>query len=379
MKIVATIAEYNPLHTGHLLQMDEAKRTLQPDAYAVVMSGNFTERGDIAIAEKHRRAVWAIQSGADIVIELPFFYAVNCAEKFAEGAMKTLSAFNAPLTVAFGSESGDIEKLSALSQATHNESEEQKKIIKTALKEGRQLVKARAAALDFDGDFTPNNILGIEYIHYAEKYGFDVYTSRRQGGYLDTATDGEYASATAIRKSIFDGKIDEISKFLPDYVTESLDSCVSNETLFDMVSYALNSADNSALSSLHEVTEGLENRIQKFAKTSYSYDELTNSVKCKRYTMARIKRIMLYALTNLTITKIGELYNSPPYAHVLAVRRGREDLLNTLAQSNLITREKDIAFMPGEVRRAIEFEKLCDSVYFIAAKQKTPFNCVFVD
>lgn len=379
MKIVATIAEYNPLHTGHLLQMDDAKRRLQPDAYAIVMSGNFTERGDIAIAEKHRRAVWAIKSGADIVIELPFFYAVNCAEKFAEGAMKTLSAFKAPLTVAFGSESGDIDKLAALSRATHNESEEQKIIIKKALKEGRQLVKARAAALDFYGDFTPNNILGIEYIHYAEKYGFEVYTSRRQGGYLDMGTDGEYASATAIRKGIFDGRIDDISKFLPDYVINSLDNCVSDAALFDMVSYSLNSSDNIALSSLHEVTEGLENRIRKFAETSYSYDELINSVKCKRYTMARIKRIMLYALTNLTKSKINELYHTPPYARVLAVRRGREDLLNMLSKSNLVTREKDVALMPGEVRRAIEFEKLCDSVYFIAARQKSPFNCVFTD
>ena len=96
-KIVACVAEFNPLHSGHLRLFDAVKRDLSPDIFAVVLSGNFSERGDVMVKNKHIRAQWAIKAGADVVLELPFFYAVNCAEKFAAGAMKTLSAFGAPL------------------------------------------------------------------------------------------------------------------------------------------------------------------------------------------------------------------------------------------------------------------------------------------
>ena len=91
-KIVACVAEFNPLHSGHLRLFDAVKRDLSPDIFAVILSGNFSERGDVMVKNKHIRAQWAINAGADVALELPFFYAVNCAEKFAAGAMKTLSS-----------------------------------------------------------------------------------------------------------------------------------------------------------------------------------------------------------------------------------------------------------------------------------------------
>ena len=81
-KIVACVAEFNPLHSGHLRLFDAVKRDLMPDIFAVILSGNFSERGDVMVKNKHIRAQWAINAGADVVMELPFFYAVNCAEKF---------------------------------------------------------------------------------------------------------------------------------------------------------------------------------------------------------------------------------------------------------------------------------------------------------
>ena len=71
MNITAIIAEYNPFHNGHLKQLKVAKRETEADALVVVMSGSFTERGDLAIADKFTRANWAIQAGADLVLELP--------------------------------------------------------------------------------------------------------------------------------------------------------------------------------------------------------------------------------------------------------------------------------------------------------------------
>ncbi len=274
MKIVATVAEYNPLHTGHLYHIERAKRELNPDAFVVVMSGNFTQRGDIAIIEKHKRAACAIKAGADIVIELPFIYAVNCAEKFADGAMKTLSCINSPLTITFGSECGDVEKLKELSAKAHDESAEATAIIRQKLDEGERLVKARAAAIDGGDLFSPNNILGIEYVRAAAIYGYDCHTVKREGDYNGDETNGEYASANAIRNSIFNGKIDEVSRFLPDYVISELKNCISNDALSDMLLYKILAEDTSWLKNLNEVTEGLENRVFAAAKKSKNYQQL---------------------------------------------------------------------------------------------------------
>ena len=70
MKITAVIAEYNPLHNGHLKLIKKARKETKPDALVIVMSGSFTERGDICVTDKYTRAQWAIDCGADLVIEL---------------------------------------------------------------------------------------------------------------------------------------------------------------------------------------------------------------------------------------------------------------------------------------------------------------------
>ena len=74
MKIAAVIAEYNPLHNGHVKLLKKARRELKPEALVVVMSGSFTERGDICVADKYTRAKWAVECGADLVIELPTLF-----------------------------------------------------------------------------------------------------------------------------------------------------------------------------------------------------------------------------------------------------------------------------------------------------------------
>ncbi|MGN1096223.1 MAG: nucleotidyltransferase family protein, partial [Christensenellales bacterium] len=81
MKTTAIIAEYNPFHNGHLYQLSKAKSETNCDALVVVMSGSFTQRGDICIADKYTRANWAIAAGADIVIELPVVYSLSPANR----------------------------------------------------------------------------------------------------------------------------------------------------------------------------------------------------------------------------------------------------------------------------------------------------------
>ena len=361
-KIVACVAEFNPLHSGHLRLFDAVKRDLMPDIFAVILSGNFSERGDVTVKNKHIRAQWAINAGADVVMELPFFYAVNCAEKFAAGAMKILSCF-------------DVNEISALSEKIHNESEHEKSLIKQNLKSGMSLIRARAAALDENDFFTPNNTLALEYVHAMKKYGFSPYTIKREGSFSGLETDGNYASAQAIRNCVFSERFNKIERFLPDYVSNTLENCVSNDDLFSLVSYRLNTMTVDEIAALPEVIEGLENRIKQAAKTAKSYDELINAIKSKRYTMARIKRILLYAVAGLDKNKLDELYSAPAYARVLAVKDDKKDALKILGE-NLITSYSDFLSAPESVKAAIELENKVDDVYFVLSKEN--FNTVFV-
>lgn len=377
-KIVACVAEFNPLHTGHLRLFDAVKKELKPDVFAIVMSGNFSERGDVMVKNKHVRAEWAIKAGADIVLELPFFYAVNCAEKFAEGAMKTLSTFGETMTIAFGSECGDLSILQNLSDKVHNENDEDKLKIKAGLKSGLSLIKARASALDDGEFFTPNNTLAVEYLHALKKYNFSAFTIRREGEFSGLQTDGKVASAQAIRNSIFSGNTDDILRFLPSYVESSLQNCISNDSVFDLISYKLNIMSLEEIKNLPEVIEGLENRIKTASKTAKSYDELINGIKSKRYTMARVKRILLYAVTGLDKDTLHTLYSAPPYARVLAVRDDKKDVLAMLSSGNLVTSYSDFENSTGGIRQALEFENKVDGVYFVASKEKENFNTLFI-
>ena len=45
MKITGVVAEYNPFHMGHEYQLKMAREISSCDGIAVVMSGNYVQRG----------------------------------------------------------------------------------------------------------------------------------------------------------------------------------------------------------------------------------------------------------------------------------------------------------------------------------------------
>ena len=71
MKVLGIIAEYNPFHYGHLYHLNRSKREVEADYTVAVMSGQFTQRGEAAIADKWIRAEAAVGCGVDLVLELP--------------------------------------------------------------------------------------------------------------------------------------------------------------------------------------------------------------------------------------------------------------------------------------------------------------------
>lgn len=340
MNITVIIAEYNPLHNGHLYHIEKTRETTNADAVAVIMSGNFVERGEPAILNKSIRARHAIECGADIVIELPCLYATSAAKYFAEGAIRTAMNIKGAKHLSFGSECGDIDTLKAISDITHSESFNT--VIKESLANGNSYPIAHEKAIkyaiksanfaenalkiDTKSIISPNNILGLEYISAIKRLSADItpITIKRTGsGYHDDLLqEDNYPSATAIRKAI--GNKESFSDFVPETTLYDLKNAPNIDTnrLFAVI--AMRIIDNLTFD-CYEDNEGIINRVRESLNTANDLDELIRLTHTKRYTLSRIKRVLLHIALNHS----PQLLDAPvDYARVLAVKKDRLDLLS---------------------------------------------------
>lgn len=215
MKVTAVIAEYNPFHNGHLYQLDSIRQTLDTDLIVVVMSGDFTQRGLPAIVDKYERCQMALENGADLVFELPAYFALGSAEYFAQGAVSLCDKLGVVDFLHFGSESGDSSLLYEFtSMMLACESDAYKTALNKYLKLGCSFPAARDNALTelLPGTeikqlvSAPNNILGIEYIKALIQRNSTIrpFTLTRKGeDYTSDCLDTDsFASANAIRKAL---------------------------------------------------------------------------------------------------------------------------------------------------------------------------------
>jgi predicted nucleotidyltransferase len=214
MKAVGLVTEYNPFHNGHLYHLNKAMELTGADISVAVMSGDFVQRGEPAVLDKYVRASMALNSGVNLVVELPVNYAVSSAESFAVGALKVLDYIKAD-SIAFGSESGDIERLSKLAHILCDNEDALYKEISKYTANGISYAAARQKTVEklTDKDTaamltSSNNILAVEYLKAIIKndYAIKSYTIKRQGdSYNDTDIRSDYASATALRENLKNG------------------------------------------------------------------------------------------------------------------------------------------------------------------------------
>lgn len=319
MKICAIICELNPLHNGHELIMEEAKRLSGCDKLVLIMSGQFTQRGEICAENKFIRAKNAILCGADAVIELPTPFAVAPAEIFACGAVNAFKNINADVTFAFGCENGDRESFFKAAEILNDESGLFKKILHEKLDTGESYIKSRAAAYTACGGderiiSSPNGILGVEYVRAILRSGknYDVVTIRRVEG----ETDGvKYMPAHKIRKMGAEAK-----EFMPR--CSYLDFCTrkDNEERFKtMCADALFFADKEELKRIYGCGEGLENKLKTLIFDGCGYDEIIEKASGKRYPRARIRRILTCNLLKIYEDEARELLKKDLPVFPLAV------------------------------------------------------------
>ncbi|MCI5837689.1 MAG: nucleotidyltransferase family protein [Christensenellaceae bacterium] len=382
MKICLAVCEYNPFHNGHALHLRSMKELTGADYVAVIMSGNFTQRGEIAVCDKFTRARHAVEAGADAVFELPTVFATANAEIFAKGAVKLLGALPGEKTLFFGAESGTKEDFTVAAKILSDESKEFKKLLKTQLKDGISLAKAKMNALsemqtDMDVELlkSPNNILGIEYTRAIFEGGFDIdiYPFPRQGaGYNDLKIYKDLSSASAIRQAINDGKKKKIKKNVPPFVYGDLPDKLPSAD--DLTFYSVIMNDKKTLAEISDCTEGLENRLKSAAKDSYNLTELKEKVATKRYTNTRINRILTSSLLGISEKFIDKCMRSDLYLNVLAVKDDSVKLLSEIKQNckiPLISRKNDVESLKGTALECFEKDVLANDIYNFAAGIKT--------
>lgn len=351
MKKVGIICEYNPFHNGHVYHIDKIKKMFPDSIIILVLGGYFLERGEVSLISKWNKTKIALDYGVDLVLELPCLYGTNSADLFAYHAVKILDTAKVD-TIVFGSESDDIELLYdvALKQKQDGFDLDVKKHLST----GANYPTSLKRALNFD--LKSNDILGVAYIKAIMDINPNInhITIKRTNEYDDTLQDDSIVSAKNIRKKLEDNL--PIEKYIPAY-DNSMINKIDEGKLFELIRYKI--ITDSHLDRYLGVDEGLENKLKKSIRSACSYEELIDSIKSKRYTTSRLKRMLIHIL--LGIEKI-DLQKEPEDYRILGFSKTGKEYLKELKPANLNFKSSG---------RSRKIELIASTIYYDLTKDES--------
>lgn len=381
MKICGIIAEYNPFHNGHL-HITNRLRDMEYSHIVAVMSGNFVQRGEPAIMSKWARTECALKSGVDLVIELPLTWAMSAAQNFALGGVSLLNSLGCVDTIAFGCEIDDI---SELSRAVNVKSSDAfKNAFEYEIDKGKSYASAAAAALNKCGENIipdifrlPNCILAQEYISALKRLNSKItpiaikrHMSAHDEMHKSAPDNTNIVSAAYIRSLIKSGG--SFRQYVPQVTADIIERELALKSapadifrLERAILAFLRKCSPDDFTHLPDVNEGLQNRIYTAVKASQSYDELIDKIKTKRYTHARLRRIILSAFLDVDIS----LFNAePPYIRALGFNERGKDILRLARESTvpIIMKAADINHLSESCRRLFEAESRADDIYTLS-------------
>ncbi|MBQ2662426.1 MAG: nucleotidyltransferase family protein [Clostridia bacterium] len=368
MNCTGIIAEYNPFHKGHEYHVSKTRSFAKDNFVIALMSGNFVQRGDIAIYNKFYRAQKALEAGVDMVWELPAAFSVSCAEKFAKAAVLIFEKSGVVDKLSFGSECGDINNLFEIAGNSLSCNEEAKARFKESLKTGISFARAQSEALSLPS--SPNDVLGLEYIKAIKEFNAKItpIAIQRIGAMhdsTDSTLDG-FQSASTIRNLILDGKLD--SPVIPA-------SSQSSE-FSSMMLYVLRSMSQDEFALLPDVSEGLQHVLYEACREATSYADFLALSKSKRYTMARLRRIAICALLRIEEKLQDNALVSPNdylYIKVLGMRKEASPILSELSKRSeipIIISHSDTTKLSPQAKALLEKDLLSSDIYNILSKQK---------
>ena len=354
-KTAALICEFNPLHTGHEYILSEMRRKRN---VICIMSGNFVQRGGVAIADKFLRAKTAVLSGADLVIELPFPCAMGSAEYFASGAINVLDRLSCVDELWFGCECGDAEVLTEIASKTLSE-KYLSELSKISSDEGHAAASQRVYN-DLFGDCplleSPNNLLAIEYIKALIRLNSDIkpVAIKREGDFHSESLENDkFPSATAIRKAISEsGEVP--SEFMPKSTADVLKQALSDGRFptredGNALLCALRLGDDEKFSLCGGASGGLANRIVATAHESTDAEDFFSRLSTKKYTDARLRRTVYNCLLGITDE---DLRREPDYTQVLAMNSTGRELLSQIRKTSCVHVVTKPADAPENSRQA---------------------------
>lgn len=365
MKTVGIIAEYNPFHNGHKFHIEKAKEMTGADYVVVIMSGDFVQRGEPACIDKYARVEAALCNGADIVLELPHYYALGNAEHFAMGAVSLLDKLGVIDAVCFGSECGEIIPLREIAKVLLEEPLTYQTVLKAELKKGLTYPAASAAALiaHFNDETInetisqPNNILGIYYMKalLARNSSIKPYTLLRHGNHYldDTLNNGSVttdtskndltphlSSALSIRRALqdTDASVSEIEPHMPENAYSILQQRLNasfpivTDDFTAIVGYKLLNELKNGFFNYIDVSDSLSDRI---VKEFSHYDSLTgfcNLLKTKDFTYARVSRALMHIMLGMRNDTLAQYIRNDyiSYVRPLGFQKNSAKLLTAM-------------------------------------------------
>ena len=381
MKILGIIAEYNPMHTGHIYHINEAKKITHSDYVVAIMSGSFTEQGNIALIDKFTRAKFAIENGIDIVIELPSIFAVSDAGNFASKAIQILNDLNIIDSICFGAENDNISLFNKTTDILIEKDEQIWIDIKEELKKGNSFAKARNNVLtsylnkeEIKLINSPNNILALEYLKNLKLSNSSIvpYAILRNNDFNDDKLNENYTSSTSIR-NVLENNID--IQILKKYLTQDIYNYIAtsrllfNKDFFEILKYKIISMSIDDIKNINGVNEGIENKIKKEIIDVYSYEDYIFKLKSKRYELSKIKRILINILLNIKKTDFDKLKSEDAnYAHILAFNHNKKELLSNLANNSKIPvitslNKKNISILNSKQKELLDFDIYSSNIY----------------
>ena len=367
-QIIGIIGEYNPIHLGHIYQINEIKKKYPNSLIILVTNTSFTERGDVSILNKWNKTKISLENNIDLVVELPFPYATQSADIFANGALKILNYLKINILV-FGSESNEIDKLSNIAKTQLTNKKYQEKV-KDYLKTGINYPTALSKAIKDILGYTisePNDLLGISYIKEIIKNNYPIIpiTIKRIGSYYETETTTNIASASLIRKKIQENQ--SISQYIPNNTEKYLYKNLTLENYFPYLKYKIISEDD--LSIYQTVDEGIENRLKKEILNTNSWQELIEKVKTKRYTYNKINRMLVHILTSFTKEEAKQI--KIDYIKILGFNTFGRNYLNQLKKEIKIP---IITSYQKNFSQTLDLEHRASSIYYLPINQKFILN-----
>lgn len=357
MKSIGIICEYNPFHNGHLYHIKKIKETYPDYTIILVMSGNFTQRGDVSILNKWDKTDIALENKIDLVVELPFIFSTQSADIFSKGSIEILNILKVDKIV-FGSECNDINILTELAH-TQIYNKEYDKLVKKYIDEGINYPTAMSKALTHFNNYkidSPNDLLGLSYIKeiLKQKSNIEPICIKRTNDFHSNELKGNIISASSIRNALRNKK--NIKKYVPNNCLKHLKkNTVFTEDYFELLKYKILTSKD--LSIYQTVDEGIENRIKKYIVSSKNLNELIENIKTKRYTYNKLNRMFIHILCDFTKNE-AKKHRNIEYIRILGFNKIGKNYLNKIKKETNVPIITNFSSIKNEML-SIEFRTTC--------------------